>query len=178
MAYIGISFTEEDLQDNGATGSFDPLPPGTYDVEILKADLTATNAGDGKYINLDMSVTSSEYFGRRIFDKLNIENKNQTTEQIARANLGKILRIMEIHPSTFLDSDQMIGGKFPVRVTIEPETEKYKAKNKVVEYKTTVGKVSPAPQQSPQRPAYQPQQAPSPQQNAAPSKSAPPWAKK
>lgn len=47
--------------------SFEPLPEGQYDVEIEKAEIRMNKAGDGLYINWEMTVLDGDYENRRLW---------------------------------------------------------------------------------------------------------------
>jgi hypothetical protein len=47
--------------------SFEPLPEGEYDVEIDKAEVRMNKAGDGLYINWEMSVLDGDYENRKLW---------------------------------------------------------------------------------------------------------------
>jgi len=67
-----------------------PLPPGTYEVIIAQSDIKATKANTGEYIELEMQIVDGEYTGRRIWERLNVNNPNKTAEDIAKAALGAL----------------------------------------------------------------------------------------
>lgn len=47
--------------------SFEPLPPGNYDVEIDKVEVRMNKAGDGLYLNWELIVLDGEYENRRLW---------------------------------------------------------------------------------------------------------------
>lgn len=73
-----------------APRSFEPLPPGDYQALITSSELKDTKAGDGQYIELVMQITDGEHAGRRIWERLNVYNKNKQTEDIARSQLNSL----------------------------------------------------------------------------------------
>ena len=68
-----------------AQRSFEPLPVGDYPAIVTSSEIKDTKAGDGQYIELTLQITDGEYAGRRIWERLNVHNKNKQTEDIARA---------------------------------------------------------------------------------------------
>lgn len=88
-----INFNPDTVVDDG---KFDPLPPGEYQVEIVDSDIRATKTGTGNYVYLDMRVVTGAHEGRHLFDRLNYENVNQQTAEIARRTLKRICRLCDI----------------------------------------------------------------------------------
>src|SRR5215475_9157985 len=69
---------------------FEVLPPCRYVVQIVASEMRATRDGLGKYLWLELEVLEGEHRGRRLFDRLNLVNANQTTVEIAQRTLSAI----------------------------------------------------------------------------------------
>lgn len=76
--------------------SFDCIPAGEYEVAIVASEMKPTKDGGGKYLNLELQVLSGQYQNRKIFDRLNLENKNAQAVQIARGTLSGICRAVGV----------------------------------------------------------------------------------
>src|SRR5690606_23276797 len=72
---------------------FEAIPSGQYPVMITASREKPTKAGDGAYIELEMTIQGGEYNGRKVFDRLNIRNKNQTAVDIAYSTLSAICHV-------------------------------------------------------------------------------------
>lgn len=72
--------------------SFDCIPAGEYEVAIVASEMKPTKDGGGKYLNLELQVLSGQYQNRKLFDRLNLENKNVQAVQIAKGTLSAICR--------------------------------------------------------------------------------------
>lgn len=158
MSNIGFNLNVNDLPEEK---SFAPLPAGEYSVSISGAEIKDTKAGNGKYINLQLTVTGPTHEGRILFSIVNIQNASSKAEEIGRQQLGSIMRAIGL--ADLDDTDQLIGGNLSVKVVVgeyngEP-------KNEVKGYKAISGSVPPAPSAKPST-------------GAAPAASAPPWAKR
>lgn len=164
MANLGQEFDVNTLPQSES--NFDPLPAGWYDVNITGADLKDTKDGTGNYINVKYSVTGPSHQGRVVFGMLNLKNKNPKTEEIGRQQLGELMRACGI--SRVTDSDQLIGGRCAIKLTVETQ-EGYEPRNNVKGFRAITGS-TPAPLH---RPAFTP--APAAQATAS---AAPPWARK
>lgn len=159
MANLGQEFDVNSLPVSES--NFDPLPSGWYDVNITGADLKDTKDGTGNYINVKYSVTGPSHQGRVVFGMLNLKNKNPKAEEIGRQQLGELMRACGI--SRVTDSDQLIGGRCAIKLTVETQ-EGYDPRNNVKGFKSITGSTAPS---------FTP--APAAQ---APASAAPPWARK
>ena len=162
MANLGEVFDVEFLPQ-GKT-SFDPIPPGWYTVTIASAEVKATKNGTGQYIAIRYDVTGPTHQGRVIFGNLNIRNASPKAEEIGRQQLGELCRAIGL--AKVGDTDQLVGHGLSIKVDIE-KSEQYGDKNQVRGFKPVAGGAPSVPVRS------SVQNAP-----AAPTKAAPPWAKR
>lgn len=157
MANLGSGFNVNDLPQD--TGGFEPLPAGEYQVNIGGAELCNTKAGTGQYINLALDVIGPTHQGRKLWAKLNIRNPSAKAEEIGRSQLNSVMRAIGL--VNLSDTDELIGGKLTVKVTIKDD--EYGRGNEVKAYKAIGGSAAPVPAAA---------------TASAPAKAAPPWAKK
>jgi hypothetical protein len=160
MAFLDEEFSVDTLPVGN--NNFEPLPEGWYNATITGATIEDTKAGDGKYIACKYTITGPSHQGRVVFGKLHIKNASTTAEQIARQQLGDIMRAIGLGKVS--DTDQLIGGNLAIKLTVK--TGEY-AGNEIKAFRALSGS-APAPV-APFKPL-----GPS----AAPTKAAPPWAKK
>lgn len=160
MAFLDEEFSVDTLPQG--TGNFEPLPAGWYSATITGAEIKATKAGDGKYIAVKYTITGPTHQGRVVFGNLNIKNASTKAEEIGRQQLGEIMRSIGL--TKVSDTDQLIGGNLSIK--LEVKTGEY-AGNEIKGYRALEGSMStPAPSFAAPKPAV------------APSKGAPPWARK
>lgn len=74
------------------TTPFEPLPAGKYVATITASEMKATKAGDGAYLQLEMTVLDGPCKGRKVWDRLCINHPNEMTQKIARGSLSAICR--------------------------------------------------------------------------------------
>jgi hypothetical protein len=118
-------------------GSFEPLPVGEYKVVITASEDHDTKNGRGKYLQLVYDVIEGEYLGRKLFDRLNIRNENETAQKIAQQSLSAICRATGVmHPR---DSSELHDKPFIVKVGIRPAKDQFQASNTIKEYKRLDG---------------------------------------
>jgi hypothetical protein len=135
MSFFGEEFTVDTLpvSDN----KFEPLPAGWYTATITGAEVKKTKAGTGEKIDMKYTITGPTHQGRIIFGNLNIRNPNPKAEEIARQQLGEIMRAIGL--SKISDSDQLIGGNLQIKLTIK-KSEEYGDSNDVNGFKAIDGK--------------------------------------
>lgn len=78
------------------SSEFEPIPAGRYTAMISDSEMRATKSGAGSYLQLTFQVLEGEYKGRLLWARLNLENANPTTVQIARAELSAICRAVGV----------------------------------------------------------------------------------
>lgn len=151
---------------------FEPVPPGDYKVWIIKSEVTATKAGTGELLNLELDIIEGPFQGRKLFDRLNIVNPNQTAQEIGQRALSQITHAIG-KVGVVTDSEQLHGVPMMAKVIVKPEETKngvwYDKRNEIKKYSAVDGS-KPAPR--PQAPQGQPQSSPPP--DAAPAPSGPP----
>ena len=76
--------------------SFDPLPNGDYLCIITASEMKPTKAGDGAFLELELQVLDGPHQGRKLWDRLNLNNANETAVRIARGALSSICRAVGI----------------------------------------------------------------------------------
>ena len=158
---LGQSFNVNEMPEG--TTDFEPVPAGMYNATIGGAEVKDTNAGDGQYISLRLDITGPSHEGRVVFTNLNIRNKNPKAEEIARQQLGDIMRAIGL--ASLTDTDQLIGGSLQIKVAVRAASEQYAASNDVKGFKAIAGGAPPMPTGS------------APATAAAPAEKPAPWAK-
>ena len=82
----GFNASEHDV----STVSYGPVPAGTYEAMIIDTETKATKAGTGRYLELTIEITGPEHAGRKIWERLNLENPNEKAVEIAQRTLAQI----------------------------------------------------------------------------------------
>ena len=161
MASLNETFAAQDMP--AGNGSFDPLPAGWYTATITGAELKPTKSGTGQYIAIRYDIKGPTHSGRVVFGNLNIRNQNPKAEEIGRQQFGDLMRSCGL--AKVNDTDQLIGNSVQIKLGVE-RSEQYGDRNDVKGFKPGEGgfKATPA--------------IPSDVPAAAPTKAAPPWARK
>ena len=95
--------------------SFEDLPAGDYQAVFTASEMKDTKDHMGQYLNLTVQIISGEHNGRKLFDRLNLINRNPDAVKIARQQLEAICRALWI-TQAIKDSSQLHNKPFLMRV--------------------------------------------------------------
>jgi len=157
-----MQFNNFNANDIPEQDSFEPIPAGWYTAMITDAEEKPTKSGNGSYLQLRLDVIQGEFENRVIFERLNLDNPNETAVQIAQRTLASICRAVGImQPKS---SEDLKDTPIMVKVGIQPASGQYEASNSVKGYAPVDGAQNTAPAQS--KPSSQ---------KAAPAGNKKPW---
>lgn len=112
--------------------SFDALPAGWYEAFIANSEKKPTKAGTGEYLQLELEIMGPSHAGRKVWDRLNINNPNDQAVQIALATLSSICRAVGV--MTPKDSAELHNKPLMVKLAVSSDAQ-YGERNEVKEYK-------------------------------------------
>lgn len=144
--------------------NFEPIPAGTYKLQVIESRLQETSTGSGEMLVLTLEVVEGQYQGRRIWDRLNIRNDSADAQRIAQRALADLC--LQLGVSPLEDSEQLHFHPFMGRVTIVPDRSGQYGPSNRVRYNVNLPdagstKSTPQPQGRPQQGrAQQPQGRP------------------
>ncbi len=95
--------------------AYEPIPAGKYLVVITGSEMKPTKSGKGSYLELTFQVIDGEYKGRQLWARLNLDNTNPLTVQIARAELSAICRAVGV----LQPKDSVELHNLPLQVTVK-----------------------------------------------------------
>ena len=153
MAQVSFNAAEVSTESQ-----FSPVPNGDYPVIITESEMKPTKNGAGQYLQLVLEVIEGPYKGRKVWERLNLVNSNQTAVEIAQRSLSQICHAvghLQLQDSVELHNKPMMA-KIVVR-----QQDGYDDTNEVKEYSAYPGG-APAPTAAPKP--------------AAPSANKPAWA--
>lgn len=134
MANLGTSF---DASQVDPTNSFDPIPPGKYPMMFTDSEMKTTKEGTGQYLQLTAEVIDGPCKGRLIWTRLNLQNPNQTTVEIAQRELSAICHSVGV--LQVQDSAQLHNLPFLATVKIRPAKGDFDASNEIKNYEPLNG---------------------------------------
>ena len=127
-------FNAENVEPNAPR---DPIPAGWYKCVIEASEEKPTKAQTGSYLQLTMQVIEGDHAGRKVIDRLNLNNPNQTAVEIAQRTLSSICRAVGV--MTPRDSQDLHDKPMMVKVKVKPASGDYSANNEVDDYATIDG---------------------------------------
>ena len=79
-----------DANNVAPSAPMEVVPPGKYLVHIINSELRSTNNGNGQMLWLELDILDEEHKNRKLWDRLNLENPNAQTVEIAQRTLSAI----------------------------------------------------------------------------------------
>jgi hypothetical protein len=117
------------------TAEYVPLPAGWYKAVFTASEEKPTKAHTGSYLQLSAEIIEGEHQGRKLIERLNLNNPNSTAVEIAQRTLSGICRAVGV--MTPRDSSDLHDKPFMVKVAVKPAEGQYSASNEIKEYAAT-----------------------------------------
>ena len=165
--------------------ALEAIPAGWYNAQMTASEMKPTVDGTGAYLLAEFTVLSGDYAGRKLFDRINLQNKNPVTVEIGYKTLSAICHAVGV--IQVQDSQQLHGRPLQLKASLRAagpgaDGKHYEASNEVKGYKGMDGAGVPmagapaggAPSWAPQAPAQQAASQYAPPPAAAPQQWAPP----
>lgn len=96
------------------TTTFEAIPADKYIAAIVESETKPTKNGSGSYLQLTFQVLDGPYKGRLLWARLNLNNSNPLTVQIARAELSAICRAAGV----MTPKDSVELHNLPMQITV------------------------------------------------------------
>lgn len=113
--------------------SYEPLPVGIYNAIITESEWGQTRSGNGRFLKITFQVYDGEYKGRMVFTRLNLENPNTQTVEIARQQLSAICRAVNIlRPN---DSCELHNLPLSIKVVLRKNDSTGEVYNEIKDFK-------------------------------------------
>lgn len=111
---------------------FAPVPNGKYPIVITESEIKPTKDGQGQYLQLTLEVIDGHYKGRKIWDRLNLWNKNSTAVEIAQRALSQIchaIGVLQVQDTVTLHGKPLVAS-----LVVSPSRAGYDESNEVKGY--------------------------------------------
>lgn len=135
MAQLG--FSAEGVE---RTGTYEIIPVGDYPAMIIgstmkhpKGQFDQPDTSKPAYLELSIEIIDGEFKGRRLTDRLNLNNPNEMTRRIAKGTLANICDAQGI--GGVGDSSELHMKPMIVKVGVKPANGQYGPGNEVKGYK-------------------------------------------
>ena len=128
--------------------SFAPVPAGNYISQIIDSSIGATKDMTGQILKLTFEIIDGEFKGRKIWNNLNIQNKNPDTQKYAQADLSAICRAT--NQIKLEDTASLHNIPLKIKVSIREASGGYEAQNQIKGFDSASGGFTsqPAPSQA------------------------------
>jgi hypothetical protein len=152
-----LNFDPRNVEPNQV---FEPIPTSWYTGEIIESELKPTSNQNGHYLELKVKVLGGDYNNRTVFDRLNLDNPNQQTVDIAYRTLSAICHAVGMGNAEVEDSQLLHGRPLLFKVNERPARTdattgtRYEASNEIKGYKAIDPTAPPVlgPSKAQQRP--------------------------
>lgn len=114
-----------------------PLPAGWYKCVIAGSEEKPTKAQTGSYLQLELQVIEGEHQGRKVTDRLNLNNPNATASEIAYRTLSAICHAVGV--MTPRESSDLHDKPMMVKVAVKPGDATHGPSNEVKGYEAVTG---------------------------------------
>ena len=116
---------------------YTPVPAGSYTAMITaseeKQNGPASKDPAGSQVVLTVEIVDGEFTGRKIFERLNLNNASDDARKIAFETLGEITRA--VGRTTVSKSEDLHDRRMSIDVTVTPAKGEYGPGNRIKKYK-------------------------------------------
>ena len=91
---VQFNFNAQEYEPNN--GGFDAIPAGQYEAIITNTEMKANRKQNGHYLEIECEILNGDFKGRRLWDRLNLNNPSQEAVAIAQGRLSAICRAAEV----------------------------------------------------------------------------------
>lgn len=118
------------------------IPAGTYLAHITESDIRTLGSGNGQGLKLTFEIIDGQHKGRKVWDNLNIQHNNETTQRIAQAQLSALCHAVNV--IKLEDTSALHYKPVKIKVTVREAEGKYQESNNIKGYESAYGAI-PAP---------------------------------
>jgi len=122
--------------------SYEPIPEGSYPVNLTKVEIKPTKAGNGKRLVVSCKVTDGDHRGRSLMTGLNVANPNPVAQEIGRKQLRVLLQSVNLDGER--DMSRLIGKECIAQVVVKEGTGGFGPRNDIKAFKPASGSAKPS----------------------------------
>ena len=135
-----------DATNIDTSSQFDAIPAGDYEAMVTGSAMKSTRDGTGQYLELTVEIQSGQFQGRRLWDRLNLQNRNPKAVEIAQKQLAQLCHAINV--LQVQSPEQLHNRPFIVKVTAKNDPERGMT-NEIKGYKAKGAAQQAAPFQAP-----------------------------
>lgn len=151
--------------DPNEARSYDIIPAGWYNAELVESEVRTAKSGNGEYISLQFALLDPPFVNRRVFVVLNLWNTN--AEAVRIANQQRLELLTAVGRPAAQTTEELYGLPLMLKLTVRKDPNgQYEDRNEVKGFKPATGASSRPVAAAAPRPAA-----------AAPAATLKPWQK-
>lgn len=131
-----------DATNIDTSSQFDAIPAGDYEAMVTGSAMKSTRDGTGQYLELTVEIQSGQFQGRRLWDRLNLQNRNPKAVEIAQKQLAQLCHAINV--LQVQSPEQLHHRPFIVKVTAKKDPERGMT-NEIKGYKARAAMQQQAP---------------------------------
>lgn len=124
------------------SSSFDPIPAGWYNVQATDSSISPTKNQTGMILKITWDVLDGPFKGRKVFDRINVQNANPTAEKIGQEQLSAICHATGV--IQLQDTLQLHSKPISIKVSVRKSDGQFDDSNEVKGYKALTAGAAPA----------------------------------
>jgi hypothetical protein len=140
MANLGFRFNATEVEP---TSTYELIPEGDYLAIITDSEVKETKARTGFYLQLTFDIIDDNSKGRKVWARLNIQNKNKTAEEIGQRELSSVCHAVG-HLGDLDDTDVLHNIPLIIGVESEERSDKEGSYSNVIKTYKAAGGSKPA----------------------------------
>ncbi len=132
MNLSGFKATDYATGHGDSQGTSEPLPAGLYACLVESTEERPTKSGTGSYLEFTFLVIQGDYRGRKLWTRLNLNNRSDDAVRIAKEELGLICHAVGVlEPNA---SHEFHDKPIALKVKIEKRKDNGQLANRVEGY--------------------------------------------
>jgi hypothetical protein len=135
MSYDDLTVEFDTAAVEPAEDNYAPIPEGIYEARVDRAEMKPTKDGTGKRLVLMWRIIGPSHRGRTVLVGLNVVNRNERAQTIARRQLAQLLDAVGLPGER--DMARLIDCECLISVTVRPAQNGYDASNDVKRFAPT-----------------------------------------
>jgi len=108
------------------------MPAGDYTLEIVESEYAATKSGNGMVLKTKAQVVGGEFDGRPFYINYNLENQNETAQEIGQRDFAGLRRATGVLAPE--DSEELHFKAFRVKMGIKARKDTGELENVIKQY--------------------------------------------
>lgn len=124
--------------------SFEIIPPGWYNAEMVDSEIKAAKSGSGEYVSLQFALLDPPHVNRRVFVTLNLWNAS--AEAVRIANQQRLELLTALGRPNAQTTEELYGIPVCLKVAVrEDRSGQYEPRNEVKGFKPATAGTAAAP---------------------------------